>query len=246
MFRKVLALILLLMMSCVPAEAKSFNELLDDLKDKAREELQKRLAPSSSSSQPAQTQTQNQKQVITPENFYNSVEYERLKGITGNMKADLCALGDSILKYNKPVMDITLTKKERNASAVMYSRVCVKGKTIVVGNAGKDKRFYTVMILTGEPRFPDNAKNIRNGANISVIEKYVGLSAEDISTAQGVNSGIINADDTANLFGINIAYENGIITEQECHDGNALYADRVWDFIERKAQELNLILWNAL
>ncbi|MBR0074358.1 MAG: hypothetical protein IJP96_01210, partial [Synergistaceae bacterium] len=93
---------------------------------------------------------------MTEEEYYRSKEYNRLTALGSRIESDLLELGNNILAYNKPALDIKLTKKERSVpedeyddspnpkmtlSDVMYNRVCVKGKTIVIGSAKKDKKF---------------------------------------------------------------------------------------------------------
>lgn len=166
------------------------------------------------------------------------------------LEKELCALGDSILAYNKPALDVKLTRNERlvpedeyddspNAkkilSDIMYSRVCVKGKTIVLGVAGKDKKFRTKAIITGEQDFPPGNHSIKVGTNISVIERRVGMSAENISKFQGGKNGIINADPNSFIFA-DIAYRNWKITELYFMNGYPIASQKAYEFAKKRPE----------
>ena len=205
---------------------------------------------------------------MTEEEYYRSKEYDRLLFLSGRIENDLCELGNNILAYNKPALDIKLTKKERSVpedeyddspnakmilSNVMYNRVCVKGKTIVIGSAEKNKKFKTDLIITAEPDFPPAAKGsnqnvprIYVGQDVNVLENFVGMSARNISNMQQRNrqkgtpiTETINLDPTSFVF-TNLAYKDNKIAELHHHNGYALTSDRAWNFAKKKAQELGL------
>ena len=61
------------------------------------------------------------------EKYFESKEYEKTISIVLEIEADLCALGDKILAYNKPALDIKLTNKERFVPEEgLSSKVCKK------------------------------------------------------------------------------------------------------------------------
>ena len=209
-----------------------------------------------------------------PTSFSQKHEDELL-GIGGRIQVDLQELGNNILNYNKPAFEVKLTKKERTVpeddyddpsdpntkmilSPVMYSRVCVKGRTIVVGSAGKDKKFTADFIITGDPGFPSKSKeatdnpNLTNydgiyvGARVGIIEKFVGISAQTITKIQQQEfsekqPGIINLDPTSFVFA-NLAYKDGKITELHHSNGYALHSPKAWDFARKKVKELGFTI----
>ena len=195
---------------------------------------------------------------------FSQKHQHKLFGIGGRIEDDLKELGNNILKYNKPAFEVKLTKEERTVpeddydpntkmilSPVMYSRVCVKGRTIVLGSAGKDKNFTADFILTGEPGFPSKSKeatdnpNLTNydgiyvGARVGIIEKFVGISAQTITKIQQQEDGIIIFE-AASYVIIRLAYKDGKITELYHHNGYAMNSPKVWDFADKKAKELGL------
>lgn len=199
---------------------------------------------------------------------FSQKHQDALSGIGGRIQVDLQELGNNILKYNKPAFEVKLTKKERTVpendyddpsdpntkmilSPVMYGRVCVKGRTIVVGSAEKDKKFTADFIITGDPGFPSKSKeatenpNLTNydgiyvGARVGIIEKFVGIPAQTITKIQQQQAGIIDLDPTSFVF-TRLAYKDGKITELHYHDGYARNSPKVWDFVEKKVKELGL------
>ena len=151
---------------------------------------------------------------------------------------DLEEFGNTILAYNKPIFEVTLTRKERTCedfqgtylSTIMYNRICAKNKTIVISTAEKDKKFSTTLIITGDLDFPPKNVKAQNnpllesimknydgiyvGANISVIERFAGISVQNISRIQKLKDGFIKPEYIEYYLGRTyIAYKNGTITE---------------------------------
>lgn len=205
---------------------------------------------------------------------FSQKHQDALLGIGLRIQDDLQELGNNILNYNKPAFEVKLTKKERTVpenyyddpsdpntkmilSPVMYGRVCVKGRTIVMGTAGKDKKFTADFIITGDPGFPSKSKeatdnpNLTNydgiyvGARVGIIEKFVGISAQTITKIQQDEDGIINLDPTSFIF-TDLAYKDGKITELHHSNGYALNSPKAWDFARKKAKELGLTFANRL
>lgn len=199
---------------------------------------------------------------MTEEEYYRSKEYDRLLSLSGRIEDDLIELGNNILTYNKPALDVKLTKQDRTIpedefddnpkmilSDVMYNRVCVKGKTIVIGSAKKDKKFTTVLIITGETDFPPAAKGnsgIYVGGDLSVLENFVGMSARNISNMQQRNrpkgepiKDIIDIDPDSFIF-TKLAYKDKKISELFYHQCYSIVVERVWKFAKKKTQELGL------
>ena len=134
----------------------------------------------------------------------------------------------------------------------------------MVGSAEKNKKFTVDFIITGEPDFPpagkkwveiannrDNPPDYKNvpriyaGENISVIENFVGMSAQNISRIQQQEAGVINLDPTSFVF-TNLAYKDGKITELHYSNGYALNSSKAWSFAEEKAKELGLTFANQI
>ena len=206
--------------------------------------------------QPSVTKSESEPQTLSQE------QEQRLYQIGARIERDLSELGNNMLKYNKPALDVKLSKKERTVpeeyyddgsdpntkmilSDVMYSRVCVKGKTIVLGSAKKDKNFEANSIITGEPDFPPAAKEndlnvprIYVGQDISVLENFVGMSAQNITKIQQSDPGTINLSES--FVPEYIAYKDGKITELYYANGYAVNSDRAINFKDKKAQELGL------
>lgn len=203
---------------------------------------------------------------MTEDEFYRTKGYERLSQLGISIENDLLELGNNILAFNKAALDIKLTKKERlvpedeyddspNAkmvlSPVMYGRVCVKGKTIVIGNATKDKKFTAILVITGDPDFPpqgsrnglyegDRLPRIYVGQNINIFENYIGMSAENITKIQQQRSGVIGLDPTSFVI-VSLAYKDNKVSELYHHNGYEINSPRIWDFATQKAKELGLI-----
>ncbi len=208
-----------------------------------------------------------------PTSFSQKHQDELLEIIGSRIESDLQELGNNILNYNKPAFEVKLTKKERTVpeeyyddpsdpstkmmlSPVMYSRVCVKGRTIVLGSAGKDKKFTADFIVTGDPGFPSKSKeatdgpNLTNydgiyvGASVGIIEKFVGISAQTITEIQQQEiskkqPGVINLNPASFEF-VNLAYKDGKIVELHYHTGYGVNSPRAWDFVWKKVEELGL------
>ncbi|MBR2208828.1 MAG: hypothetical protein IJ859_08510 [Synergistaceae bacterium] len=187
------------------------------------------------------------------------------------IESDLQELGNNILAYNKPTKEFKLTKEERltpdlddyenevrsTPSPIMYSRVCVKGKTIVLGSAKKDKKFTADFIITGEPDFPPqgsrsdvggNAKTaprIYVGQNVNVLENYVGMSIENIAKIQKSETGTIIVSSESFIFS-KLAYKDGKVAGLHYHTGYNLNSSKAWDFVKQKAKELGLTFADEL
>ena len=98
-------------------------------------------------------------------------------------------LASQIMLNNKPVFETQMSKKERSymyddgtkgVSPKIYNRVWAKDYTIVVGCAGKNKKFELKYIATRDPNFVF-AGGIRAGANVNVIEKFIGKTIAQAS-----------------------------------------------------------------
>ena len=258
-------IVFMFMFGAVPVFGAQGKDLVRDLFKTVINEA----AKSSKNSAPQKNNTHSQaaKSNNSQPQSFSKQEDERLIYISGRLESDLLELGDSILAYNKPALDVKLTKKERTVrdlddydeegpipvQPVMYSRVCVKNRTIVIGTAEKDKKFTTAFIITGDTDFPPEGKNWGNpqdlprvpriyvGENINVLENFVGLSASNISKIQQQENGIINLDPTSFVF-TNLAYKDGKITELHHHNGYSLIGQKAWNFAKKKAQELGFVL----
>ena len=168
------------------------------------------------------------------------------------IEADLDEFAQRIIRYKKPAKEFSLNMRERftiikvpklTLTPVMYNRVYVYGRTVLIASAGEDKKFTTDFIITGEPGFPRPAKHsgIFVGENISVIENLIGSSAEEITKDQEEKEGIIDCSHIGLLY-TNIAYKNGKIIEIHSHSGYLIASRKAWNFAKQKAEELGLNL----
>ena len=144
--------------------------------------------------------------------------------ITALLK-NVSQLADKIAAYNQPVFEARLTKKERefyemgdetpSTSPIMWNRVWAKDKTITLGAALKDKKFWAEFFKTSDPELVF-VGDIRVGASAKIVESYFGESLANIGTAKGNTITITGPlSEETDFFEptVSITCVNGVVTE---------------------------------
>ena len=130
----------------------------------------------------------------------SSSRTERAKAEAFNGKMELLVrdvgkLADQIAAYNKPAFEVRLTREERQyqemgednyrTSRILYNRVWAKDKTLVLGEARGDKRFYATFLTTIDPEY-SFVGGIRVGAGTKILENFFGDSIMNAGNVEGL------------------------------------------------------------
>ena len=116
-----------------------------------------------------------------------------------SLQKEIQALAFKIAEFNKPAFESQLTKKERSyeelyenpdnlnrkyVSPIVWNRVWAKDKTVVWGEAAKDKKFKAVDFVTVDPELVFS-KVIRVGATTKDLERFFNDSISNIGKVNG-------------------------------------------------------------
>ena len=157
----------------------------------------------------------------------------------------LSDLAEKIATHNKPVFETKFTQQERrDTPSEIWSRVWAKDKTLVIGAADRSKNFYAYYMETRDPDLVF-AGGIRVGADIGVLEKYLGAPLRQqeenhvIKMTPGEISLFLESD-----FGddVNIRHKGGKITELEWEflDVERPFSEKTLTFVNKKKAEMGL------
>lgn len=219
--------------------------------DKKDVTLMLKLTDSENSSDDSQAQYPVSADRSTASKF-TPATYKILDDLYLQIEADLMELGRSIIAYNKPTAEEKLTKADRDhegeISPILYSRVYAKGNTIVLGNAGKNKKFYPVWVITGEEGFPaanKNAHSMENyinglhvGSGVNIIERNLEMPITQASSIQNLE-GVLKVDNG----GFNVAYvsyRDGKVTQLFYAVDEPVVSARAWKIAHTRAERLGL------
>lgn len=143
--------------------------------------------------------------------------------------------GAGIIINNAPAYEIQLAQSELPENiSIRYNKVCAKDQTIVVGDAGGNKRYGAFCMVTSDPAFAF-AGGIRAGAPVSTVENFFGKNISQLSAQPG--RAHIKYGDSVD---IDILYNNNTITQVGYYDHNSLSCQRIGSFFRRKAGEMNM------
>lgn len=134
------------------------------------------------------------------------------------LRDDVAILAEKIAKYNKPVFEVALTKQERELGGdfqIFWNRVWVKDKTICIGVAGRDKKFFADYLITSDPNLLF-AGGIRVGASTKVVERIFADTMSNMGVVKG-NTITVSGPPQEGPDGlepiVRLTCVNGIITE---------------------------------
>lgn len=189
----------------------------------------------------------------------NKAEMAKIESFNKKMEAlveEVEGLASKIAAYNKPVFEVKLAKKERqhydegddvpSLSPVQWNRVWAKGKTIVLGAAKKDKKFWAHFFKTSDPGIVFS-NGIRVGASVNVLERYFRDTMKNIGYVKGKNiiiCGPYYGESDVMAPTVSIVCQNGIITEIHYDiaagyggDGGA-WSNKALDFANKQARQM--------
>ena len=163
----------------------------------------------------------------------------------GVLRDDVEKLADKIVKYNKPAFEGELPKSERaiGNDFILWNRVWVKDNTIVIGCAGRDKKFYAFYLITSDPNFTFSG-GIRVGASTKVVERFFADTMNNMGVVKGktvVVSGPPQEGPDAYPI-VQFTCVNGIITEITYGFFNLTYAvsKKALNFANNHARQMGL------
>ncbi len=182
-------------------------------------------------------------------------------------------LAKQIAQYNKPVFEVKLTKKERQyydmdvmgdyvpyTSSIIWNKVCAKDKTVVLGIAGKDKKFYPLYFKTADPKF-SFAGGIHVGSSVQDLERFLGYKVTKKTVPKHTLyskkgniiffAGPVELESDAEFPIAVIKCENGRITEI-FYDGtggrsnpDGIISKKALDFANKQTRQLGLSVFNT-
>ena len=162
-------------------------------------------------------------------------EINRTFHVYNGLMEVLTNLGNDILKREKPLREFKLKSEEREISfrqSQVYNRVCVRGKTIVIGSAEKDKKFESGIVTTCDPAVDFDGVHV--GANISVLEKLLGTTYTEDDMYICLNPPVTT------LTYVYVSCSNRTITMLELYFERLYASERAKRFFDRKCEELGM------
>ncbi len=151
------------------------------------------------------------------------------------LRVSMKNMGSRIISNNAPSYEIQLAKSELPARVkTRFNKVCTTNQTVVVGDAGSNKKYGAFCMITSDPSITF-AGGIRVGAPVSTVENFFGKSISQLSSQPG--RAHISTD---NSVEIDILYSGNRITQIGYYDSNSLSCQRTGNFFSRKVNEMGL------
>ena len=175
---------------------------------------------------------------LAAEANYDALNKIEAGGRNKTFRDSVQKLGNLIVANNKRVFEKKFTIKdwEDGKTYTVWDGVWAKDKTIVLGEAAKDKKFFSVYLTTADPKMVF-AGGIHVGANTDVLEKFFRASISQISHRPGVIYEPIESDYEGSSF--YIFYKDGKITEIHARWGVLSPTnDETEKFIEKMRKQL--------
>ena len=151
------------------------------------------------------------------------------------LRVSMKNMGSRIIANNAPSYEIQLAQSELPARVkTRFNKVCTTNQTVVVGDAGSNKKYGAFCMITSDPSITF-AGGIRVGASVSTVENFFGKSISHLSSQPGrahISAG--------NSLEIDILYSGNRITQIGYYDSNSLSCQRTGNFFTRKVNEMGL------
>ena len=151
------------------------------------------------------------------------------------LRVSMKNIGSRIIANNAPSYEIQLAKSELPARVkTRFNKVCTTNQTIVVGDAGSNRKYGAFCMITTDPNITF-AGGIRVGTSISTVENFFGQSISQLSSQPG--RAHIKADKSLE---IDILYSGNRITQIGYYDSNSLSCQRTGNFFNKKVHEMGM------